>query len=130
VRIGVNFINVLCRAFKPRFLECSKALDLSAQIPKVQKDSDDLTIIFALSGSARVKASRKILVKLTPAVNFINIRFAQLFPYYSLALNFFWQKNMGAKADCKTLVKLTAGVNFINILCALFLYESAFFAKT
>jgi len=36
------------------------------QIPKAQKKTDSLTLFFALLGSARVKAARKTLVKLTP----------------------------------------------------------------
>jgi len=39
---------------------------LNAKVPKAQKDTDDLTVIFALLGSARVKALHKMLVKLTP----------------------------------------------------------------
>ncbi len=35
-------------------------------IPKVQKDTDDLTVIFALLGSECVKAVRRMLLKLTP----------------------------------------------------------------
>jgi len=40
---------------------------LSAQIQKVQKElSDDLTVIFELLRSARIKAACKTLVKSTP----------------------------------------------------------------
>jgi len=39
---------------------------LRSQIPKAQKDNDDLNYFFALLGSAHVKASSKMLVKLTP----------------------------------------------------------------
>jgi len=35
------------------------------QIPKAQKDTDDLTVFLALLESSRVKATRKMLVKLT-----------------------------------------------------------------
>jgi hypothetical protein len=42
---------------------------LCGQIPKVQKETDDLTVIFALLGFECVKASSKLLVKLTPAGN-------------------------------------------------------------
>ncbi len=39
---------------------------LHAHIPKAQKDTDDLTVFFlALLGSARVKASHKMLAKMT-----------------------------------------------------------------
>ncbi len=34
------------------------------QIPHAQKDTDDLTVFYVLSGSARVKAAHKMLVKL------------------------------------------------------------------
>jgi len=39
---------------------------LGAQISKAQKDTDGLTIFFVLLGSAHVKASQKMLKKLTP----------------------------------------------------------------
>jgi len=35
----------------------------------VQKDTDDLTDIFALFGSAHAKAASKMLVKFTPSVS-------------------------------------------------------------
>jgi len=38
---------------------------LCAQIPKVQKDTDGLTVIFGLLGSGGVKAVHKMFVKLT-----------------------------------------------------------------
>jgi len=41
---------------------------LPAQIPKAQKDTDDLTVIFLLLGSQRIKSVRKMLVKSTPAI--------------------------------------------------------------
>jgi len=40
---------------------------LRVQISKAQKKTDSLTVFFALLESARVKASPKMLVKLTPA---------------------------------------------------------------
>ncbi len=43
---------------------------LHSQIPKVQKDTHDLTGIFPLLGSERVKAEPKMLVKLTPGNRF------------------------------------------------------------
>ena len=49
---GVNFINVLTRSFYKR--RSQKLLNL--------------TVFFALSGSAQVKAARKMLVKLTPCL--------------------------------------------------------------
>jgi len=48
---GANFINVLRVAF-------------TCAYPKSEKDTDDLTAIFALLGSGCVKAARKMLVKL------------------------------------------------------------------
>jgi len=36
------------------------------QIPKAEKDTNDLTVFFALLGSGGVKAARKTLMKLTP----------------------------------------------------------------
>jgi hypothetical protein len=38
-----------------------------------RKKTDNLTVFFALSGSARIKAAGKMLVKLTQGVNFSNI---------------------------------------------------------
>jgi hypothetical protein len=35
--------------------------------------TDDLTVIFALSGSSHLKAEHKMLMKLTTGLNFINI---------------------------------------------------------
>jgi hypothetical protein len=39
---------------------------LHAQIPKAQKDPDDVNVFFVLLGSACVKAAHKMLMKLTP----------------------------------------------------------------
>jgi len=41
---------------------------LQTQIPKAQKDTNDLSVFFALLGSVCVKASRKMLVKSTPTL--------------------------------------------------------------
>ena len=52
---GVNFINMFTPSFYAcRSQKCKKLLDL--------------TVFFALLGSERVKAARKTLVKLTPAL--------------------------------------------------------------
>jgi len=59
-RAGVDFTNKLNGSF-----------NLHAKIPKAQKLSHQW--LFALLGSARVKALSKILMKLTPGVNFINV---------------------------------------------------------
>jgi len=50
---GVNFTNILCAAF-------------TRADPKSTKKTDDFTVFFVLLGSARVKASFEMLVKLTP----------------------------------------------------------------
>jgi len=39
------------------------------QIPKVQKRLDNLTVFFALSGSARAKAAFRMLMKLSQGGN-------------------------------------------------------------
>jgi hypothetical protein len=41
--------------------------------PEGTKNTDDLTVLFALLGSAHAKAARRTLMKLTPGVNFTNI---------------------------------------------------------
>jgi len=50
---GVNFIEILWAA-------------LTRQDPKSTKKTDDLTVLFVLSGSAHVKAAHKTLMKFTP----------------------------------------------------------------
>jgi len=57
------------------------------KIPKAQKKTVNLSVFFALLGSASVKAARRKLMKLTPAINFINVK-RKNFSYESL---FFWQ---------------------------------------
>jgi len=73
-----------------------------------------------------------MLMKLTPAVNFINILWAyflQESKLHSFSLvtvmlcDFLW-KEYGQKNACKMLVKLTPGDNVINILHTFF-YKSA-----
>jgi len=39
---------------------------LCAQIPKVQKDTDNFTVVKLLLGSLHVEAAHEMLVKLTP----------------------------------------------------------------
>ena len=56
---GVNFINVFTLSFYPRRSQKRKKLL-------------DLAVFFALLGSERVKAARKMLVKWTPVANFTN----------------------------------------------------------
>jgi len=50
---GVNFINVLLEAFR-------------LEDPKSAKKTDNLTVFFALLGSASIKAASRTLMKLTP----------------------------------------------------------------
>jgi len=58
---GVNFINILQAA-------------LTLANPKsAKKKTNNLLAFYLLSGSAQVKAVHKMLVKLTPGVNFTNI---------------------------------------------------------
>jgi len=47
---------------------------LRAQISKEQQRQSSCNSFFALSGSARVKAACRMLMKLTPGVNFINLK--------------------------------------------------------
>jgi len=57
---GVNFINVLRAAF-------------ALADPESAKKTVKLSVFFALSGSALAKAAPKMLLKLTPGLNFIFI---------------------------------------------------------
>ncbi len=54
-RHGVNFSNVLRTAF-------------TLADPKSAKKTVKLSVFFALSGSARVKAAHRMLMKLTPGI--------------------------------------------------------------
>jgi len=74
-RPGVNFINVLQAAF-------------ALTDPNSNKNTDNLTIFFALLGLARLKAACKMLMKLTTGVNFINILQAA-FLYESVLRSFY-----------------------------------------
>ncbi len=56
----VNFINILRETF-------------THADPKSAKKYIKAVVLFALLGSGQVKASSKMLMKLTPLVNFINI---------------------------------------------------------
>ncbi len=58
---GVNFTKILSAAFMRKDLQNAKI------------DTDDMTVFFTLLGSVCVKAVIKMMVKLTPVVNFINI---------------------------------------------------------
>jgi len=59
-RSGVNFINILRAAF-------GRTDNRSA------KKADNLTVFLALLGSAGIKAACRMLMKMTPGVNFVNI---------------------------------------------------------
>jgi hypothetical protein len=79
------------------------------------------------------KFVRKMLMKLTPVVNFINnlrIAFTQADTKSAKktvksSVFFALLVSLPIKAAHKTLLKLNLGVNFINILCSHFLNESA-----
>jgi len=58
---GVYFINVLWAAF-------------ACPDPESAKKTDNLTVFFVLSGSAHIIAACRMLMKLTPEVDFFNIR--------------------------------------------------------
>jgi len=74
-----------------------------------------------------LKAAHKIIVKLTPMVNF-TIIFKSSFCQKITNPNCRHIKagNTKKKASRKVIEKLTPVVNFINILLKSFLYESAF----
>jgi hypothetical protein len=55
-----NFINIL-------------STDFTLVDPECVKKIDNLTVFFMLLGSVQIKAVRRILMKLTPGVNFNNI---------------------------------------------------------
>jgi len=77
--------------------------------PKVQKDSQVISH-FALLGSACTKAAFKMLVKLTPVVNFTNILWAAFSPKNykaKLKIEKSWQNTFIQKSAHKMLVKLT-----------------------
>ncbi len=85
--LGFNFSNVL-------------------RDPKSAKSTDDLTVFLALSGSVGVKAFRKMLVKSTSGVHFINV----LRAVFTCAL----LGSVGVKASHKMLVKSNPGLNSTN----------------
>jgi len=57
---SVNFTNVLSTTFKQGD-------------PESVKKTNNLTVFFALSGSARVEAAGRVLMKLTRGVDFTNV---------------------------------------------------------
>jgi hypothetical protein len=75
--------------------------------------------LFTLSGSASVKAVHRMLMKLSPGVDFTNILREPFlfesalcsFSLIMLGFGFFGKKNIDPM-----LMKLTIGINFTNIL--------------
>jgi len=61
---GVNFINIPLVYIRAAFERTD---------PKGAKKTNNLTVFFGLTGSARVKAALRTLMKLATGVNFINI---------------------------------------------------------
>ncbi len=56
-----------------QFYQRSMSIFLRTQIPKAQKKYSPSVSFFALLGSAHAKAGCRMLIKLTPGVNFINM---------------------------------------------------------
>jgi hypothetical protein len=67
-----SWINSFVPPKDPGILPTFYAHLLCAKIPKVAKDSVYVSVFFALLGSARIKAARKMLVKSTPEHDFVN----------------------------------------------------------
>ena len=90
----------------------------------------DLTVFFALLGSAHLKAACKMLLKLTPLVNFTNMQFMSSFCADFLSTKKLQTQIVSTeklhktllykKAACKMLLKLTPLVNLNNNLQAAF----------
>ncbi len=102
----VNFINILWVAFTRPDAESSK------------KDSQVVESFWCFLESARLKAARRMLMKLTPVVNFINVKFTN-FSYERCFGSFFYvqvtRKKLPKWRSYKkfahlTLMKLTPGV--------------------
>ncbi len=76
-----NFTNILLdgeekiNEIDPRcqFHQHSMSSFCACRSQKHKKDTDDLTILFTLSGSMSAKAVHRTLMKLTPGVNFTHI---------------------------------------------------------
>ncbi len=113
---GVNFINIICRAFAPIFLR-QKITNPNCN----QRKAAQSTFV--------KKIVRKMLMKLSPGVNFTNILHAFFCPYsfhkklQSITVTREKLCNLLSCRKCahKMLIKLTTGVNFINIIQAAFL---------
>ncbi len=63
---GLNFNKILQAAFTPAD-------------PKSAKKTDDLTVFFALLGSAHIEVARKTFVKLTTSIVISKIFYGQIF---------------------------------------------------
>jgi len=90
---------------------------LRTQIPKAENFTGNMTVIFALLGSAHVKAARRSLMKLTPDVNFINTlcaAFTHADPKSTKKTgNFLPFQDL--KAVHRTLMKLAPGRRFLRV---------------
>ncbi len=87
--------------------------------PKRAKNTVKPSVFDGLLGSPHKKAARKMLVKLTPGVNFIHIlrvrflpiSFCQKVSKPNISAINFWRKKFYTKNECKkTLIKLTTDV--------------------
>ncbi len=70
IRRGPNITRSIYVAFHPhgvKIINILRAVYMHTD-PKSTKKTDSLTVFFALSGSVRVKAARKTLVKLTSEI--------------------------------------------------------------
>ncbi len=93
---------------------------LHAKIPKAQTTGKS-SVPFALLGTACTKAAFKMLKKVTPGLNFINVlrtaflrgtqkrkKYSQVFSLFTLS------GSTSIKAACKMLKKLTPGVIYVE----------------
>ncbi len=100
-----------------------------------RKKIDDFTVSFTLLGSARVKAVRRTLMKLTPGDDFINIIYTAFTPINPKSIKRYWQLDwilmlLGStisKAARRMLMKLTPGY-FLVRLCLIMLNFNSCYA--
>jgi len=93
-----------------------------ALIPKVQKDTDDLTVFLRFCDLCVLKLRQKMLVKSIPGVNFINILWAaftiadhKFRKRLTILLSFFVLSGSArVKAVCITLMKFSPGAGSQN----------------
>jgi len=109
---GVDFINIFTRSF----------YDHSSQSVSQVKSSGQY--LYTLLGYTRAKATRKMLLKLTPAINFINILHTNFLHKYDVLAalpNYMYIKKScqndvrTKKRACIMLMKLTPGVDFTKL---------------